>query len=57
MSDSREYTPKQAAIDYYSGSTKSMEVDALVLENMKLWGWLNECEQRLGQQQRMSKKF
>jgi hypothetical protein len=41
----------------YTESPEHLNVTALVQENAKLWGWITECEQMLGHQQRIGKKF
>jgi hypothetical protein len=41
----------------YTESPEHLNATAFVQENIKLWGWVIECEQMLGRQQRMGKKF
>jgi hypothetical protein len=36
----------------YTESPEHLNVTALVQENKKLWGWVEECEQMLGRQQK-----
>jgi hypothetical protein len=36
----------------YTESPEHLNVTALIQENKKLWGWVEECEQMLGRQQK-----